>query len=304
MEILLTCAFIFISVAICLIFKISSNDISKLVTQLENKNNKSFKKMMTHKENKVLNFLRQTKEMLQVTNQTVKFTFIILASVIFAVLGISIAIAIDNIYLAPAFAVAFGGAPFVYIRFQFIEYNKMVISELSSVMAAVTSSYERTENIITAFKENLEDTPEPIKSIFQSFINEIETVNPNYEKALDNLKDKIDNSIFVEWCDALKRCSRNRNIKFVLAPIVLKLSKVRIVTGELQTMLMNGVKDYWVLLAATFALLYVGIFVLPDGLMIEIPKDLSNILIAINVAVALLTSIKVIIITKEIKFDL
>ncbi|MFI3326847.1 MAG: hypothetical protein R3Y35_11845, partial [Clostridia bacterium] len=194
--------------------------------------------------------------------------------------------------------------PFLYIRFQYIEYNKFVLEGLSVAMSQVTTSYERTENILLSFKENVDDVKEPVKTIFLEFINEIENINPNYEKAIDNMKNKIDNSVWIEWCEALKRCTRNRTLKYVLAPIVTKLSKVKVVTGELQTILSNATKNFWVLMCAALALLYVGIYVLPQGLMIEIPENLRNMLIALNVTVSVFAGIKVSLITREVKFDL
>ncbi len=304
MEILLTIAFVFLAISIFLIFNIKTQDFVKLAVSLDSRNKEDFRREINKRENRLLNFFNQTKTMLLATGQKSKFIMVIVGSCILVALGISVALFIGNIYLAPTAGIAFGAIPFIFIRFQFIEYNKLVVEELSNAMSAVTSSYERSDNILLSFKENLTDTAEPIKSIFESFVNEIENVNPNYEKAIDNMKCKIDNSVWVEWCEALKRCSKNRNIKFVLSPIVIKLSKIKVVTGELQNLLMNATKDYWILLVAALGLLYVGIYILPSGLMIEIPKTLSNILIAVNCAIALLTSIKVLLITHEIKFDL
>ena len=301
MEILLLIALLLFSVAIFLAFGVKTSDFISL---FEKRKDDSFKSQMNDKENIIVRYMCDTKNMLSSTGQTGKFNFVIGLTFVLVAVGAVVAIMIGNIYLVPVFAMACGVVPFIYLKFQFIAYNKLVIEELATAMSAVTTSYERTENILQSFKENIEDTREPIRSIFEGFVNEIENVNPNYEKALDNMKNRIDNSVWIEWCEAFKRCSRNRGIKYVLAPIVTKLSKINVVTGELQNILMDSIKDFWLLLIAALALLYVGIFVLPSGLMITIPENLSNILIALNFAVALIVSIKATLITKEIKFDL
>ncbi len=301
MEMLLLVAFLLFSVAIFLAFGVTTNDVTAL---FEKKKEDTFKSQMKDKENVLVKFVNDTKDMLSATGQTGKFNFVLILTVVLVVVGAFVAGMLGNLYLVPVFAIACGILPFIYIRFQFISYNKLVIEELVTAMSSVTTSYERTENILMAFKENTEDTREPIRSIFESFVHEMENVNPNYETAIEHMKGRIDNSVWVEWCEALKRCSRNRGIKYVLSPIVTKLSKINVVTGELQNILMDCIKDFWMLIVAALALLYVGVFVLPSGLMIDIPENLSNILIALNFAVALIVSIKATLITREIKFDL
>ncbi|MFI3327368.1 MAG: hypothetical protein R3Y35_14540 [Clostridia bacterium] len=304
MEILISIAVIFLSFAIFLAFGVSIKDFRKLIDNAQDSTNKSLKNIVNQKENKLIKFLRESEQMLKVTGQGGKFSFMIILSVCLILLGISTSIAIGNLYLIPVASIAFGIIPFLYIRFQYIEYNKFVLEGLSVAMSQVTTSYERTENILLSFKENVDDVKEPVKTIFLEFINEIENINPNYEKAIDNMKNKIDNSVWVEWCEAIKRCSRNRTLKYVLAPIVTKLSKVKVVTGELKTILSNATKNFWILMCAALALLYVGVYILPDGLMIDIPTNLRNMLIALNVSVSVFAGIKVALISNEIKFDL
>ncbi len=304
MEILLSIAVIFLSFAIFLAFGVSIKDFRKLIDTAQDSTNKSLKQIVNKKENKLVAFLRESEQMLEVTGQSGKFSFMIVLSVSLILLGISVCVAIGNLFLIPVASIAFGLIPFMYIRFQYIEYNKFVLDGLSTAMSQVTTSYERTENILLSFKENVDDVKEPVKTIFLEFINELENINPNYEKAIDNMQGKIQNSVWIEWCEALKRCTRNRNLKYVLAPIVTKLSKVKVVTGELQNILMNVTKNFWVLMGAALALLFVGVYLLPDGLMIEIPEFIRNLLIAVNISFSLFAGIKVMLITREIKFDL
>ena len=42
--------------------------------------------------------------------------------------------------------------------------------------------------------------------------------------------------MFQEWCDALIACQHDRSLKTTLTPIVSKLSDMRVVNGELETM--------------------------------------------------------------------
>lgn len=299
MQLFLIIAFILFSIAIFLVMGVKIADFIKLF----DRKTKDFKTQISGKENPLVTFMTDTKNMLEATGQTNRFNGLIFIAFLLVIIGAIGAVFLGNYYLIPVFAFGAGVIPFIFVRFQFIAYNKLVLEELATAMSAVTTSYERTENILISFKENIENTREPIKSVFISFVNEIENVNPNYETALDNMKNRIDNSVWVEWCEALKRCSRNRTLKHVLDPIVTKLSKISIVTGKLQNILMDCVKDFWMMLVAALVLLYVGVYVLPSGLMMTIPENLSNILVAVNIAVAIVVGIRATLITNEIKFD-
>ena len=56
--------------------------------------------------------------------------------------------------------------------------------------------------------------------------------SPDLEAALEELKGKIENDVFMEWVDALKSCLYDRSLKTTLTPIVAKLSDMRIVNAE------------------------------------------------------------------------
>ncbi|MFI3205962.1 MAG: hypothetical protein R3Y33_01825 [Clostridia bacterium] len=303
MKPLIFLALILLCISIFLVL-VRKKDFAELKSILTINRKKTFKDEFNDKRNPIIDFFSSSQYMLKATGSTNKFYIILILSCALIFTGAFMGILIGNIYLVPVLAICFSVIPFIYVRMQFISYNKLVLEELSNAMGAVTTSYERTENILLAFKENIDDTKEPVKTIFQAFVNEIEHINPNYEKAIDNMKRKIDSSVWIEWCEALKRCSQNRSIKYVLAPIVTKLSKINVVLAQLQNILGDAVKDFATLVLASIALLYVGIYVLPSGLMIVIPEDLSNILIALNLGVATFLSLRVMLITKDVNFDL
>lgn len=78
-------------------------------------------------------------------------------------------------------------------------------------------------------------------------------ISSDTKTALRNLKEKVDNDIFAEWCDTLLACQDDRTLKDTLLSIVGKLTDVRIVNNELKTMLSEVQKEYW-----TMVLLVVG----------------------------------------------
>lgn len=81
--------------------------------------------------------------------------------------------------------------------------------------------------------------------ILLGFIGDSMMISSDVKEALRNMRDKIDNNIFMEWCDTLIACQDDRTLKDTLLPIVGKLTDVRIVNNELKTMLSAVQKEYW-----------------------------------------------------------
>ena len=65
--------------------------------------------------------------------------------------------------------------------------------------------------------------------------------------ALGNLKEKISDRIYEEWCDTLIAYQDDRTLKDTHLPVVSKLTDVRIVNNELKTMLGEVKKEYWMM---------------------------------------------------------
>ncbi len=73
------------------------------------------------------------------------------------------------------------------------------------------------------------------------------------------MKPGIDNGVFHEWVDAVIACQDDYNLKSTLPPIVAKLSDMRVVSAELDLLLMEPVKEYItmvVLLLGSIPLMY------------------------------------------------
>ena len=80
--------------------------------------------------------------------------------------------------------------------------------------------------------------------MFLFFLSQTKLITSNTKLAIENLKPKIKNEVFEEWCDALIACQDNKNLKTTLVPIVVKLSDTRIVSAELENMLFEPMKEF------------------------------------------------------------
>jgi hypothetical protein len=141
-----------------------------------------------------------------------------------------------------------------------------------------------------------------VKGIFQSFVGDAMMISSDLKTALRNLKEKISDSIYEEWCDTLIACQDDRTLKDTLLPIVAKLTDVRIVNNELKTMLGEVKKEYWMmvcLVVGNIPLLYMLNTAWFDALMFSIP---GKIVLAICGVVILITAMFMMKYTKPIEY--
>lgn len=197
---------------------------------------------------------------LEAMGKSGKFALVCSASLVLLAAGAVVAILIDNVFLVPVLAVAFAMIPFIYVKNTLSYYKKHIKDELETTLSIITTSYNRNEDIVSAVSENLAYIRPPLKECFSAFLGDAMAVSSSTKQALKNLKAKIDDEIFHEWCDTLIQCQDDRTLKDTLLPIVTKLTDVRIVNSELNTMMAAVRTEYYTmvgLVVGNIPLLYV-----------------------------------------------
>lgn len=197
---------------------------------------------------KKMSYLRrevtEVHNILKMTGRGNRFGGVCAASLALFAVGAAIAITLGNYFLAPVLAVGFMFLPFWYIRLTQTHYKNVVAAELETALSIITTAYLRGEDIHTAIKENLEYLNPPVKNVFRDFLTRIRLIDPDIEAALREMKEKIENEVYREWCDALCACLQDRSLKSTLTPIVAKLSDMRIVNGELENLVSEPRKEF------------------------------------------------------------
>ena len=151
-------------------------------------------------------------------------------------------------------------------------------------------------------EENLEYLNPPVKTVFADFVSRIRLIDSDLEAALEELKGKIENDVFMEWVDALKSCLYDRSLKTTLTPIVAKLSDMRIVNAELEYLVFEPRKEFItmvVLAVGNIPLLYFLNQSWYDTLMHTIP---GQIMLAVTGAIIFVSTACVIKLTKPIEY--
>lgn len=266
MNVLTLTAFFVIVGGVFIYLDISPTElINNIFKYLENgKENKSiaiqvkeieFKK----KDNFFSKLIKESKDILEITNKKDKFSNICILSVVFMITGIYISVYMSNYYLIPILAIGFATLPFQYIKLTSIEYKKAITEELETSLSAITSSYIRNNDIVQSIKENLPLIKPPVKNIFESFVIQSEFINSDTISLLEDMRDKINDDIFKEWVDAVISCQSNRELRVILSPIVSKLSDLRTLSAEINNELYRPLKEFFgmlIIVYINFPILY------------------------------------------------
>ena len=215
---------------------------------------KQIKKITSPKKKKgISKLISESKEILRITNRESEFTMLILFSFSMMIIGSLIAVGMNNVLLIPVLSVGFSLMPFWYVKLTATKWKKELNNELETALSVITTSYMRSESIITAIEENINYINPPVYDVFKAFLMQTKLINANIKIALEGLKPRIQSAVFHEWIDAVIDCQEDKNLKSTLTPIVTKLSDMRIVSAELDYQLYEPLKEF-----STMALLLIG----------------------------------------------
>ncbi len=195
------------------------------------------------KQNFVVRTFRETEEILAETHRRHRIKGIYILSGICAALGLVISLASENIFIA--FPLTFGAAlvPTWIVKLSSSRAKKQMNTDLEVALSGITTSYLRSDDIISAVEENLVYLNGLLKQTFSKFVNENKLINSNITLGIQKIRASIDNDIFQEWCDALYQCQSDRTLKVTLFPIVNKFSETKAIQAELDTLMMAPFKD-------------------------------------------------------------
>lgn len=237
-----------------------TGDLWRLFSPKQTLRDKVLTRKGKKKSRKITLELRRIKDALEQTGKGNQFAVACAASLFLMIVGCVIAILIDNPFLVPVFAIAFALIPFAFAKRTVAYYDSHVKEELETALSIITTSYVRTDDIVSAVQENLQYLKPPVKDIFAGFVAENRMISADVKQSIRHLKEKVNNSIFAEWCETLIACQDDRTLKDTLMPIVTKLTDVRIVNAEIKGMLSAARIEYYMMagmVVGNIPLLYV-----------------------------------------------
>lgn len=173
-----------------------------------------------------------------------RFYTAVTVSVCLALTVCLLLILLENPLMIPVGMLAAGAVPFLVLKKRADAADKRARDELETAMSVITTSYLRTDDIVSAVEENLRYLKPPVKNMFAAFAAENAYLSADVTGAIRNLAARSDNRIFGEWCETLVKCRDDRSLKDTLPGIAAKLSDERMVNEELKTTLSEIKKEY------------------------------------------------------------
>ena len=298
--------FLLLAVGAVLLLKLTperiTGDLMRFVSPKQTLRDKVLTRKCKKKSRKITVELRRIKDALEQTGKGNQFAVACAASLLLMIVGCVIAIMIDNPFLVPVFAIAFAMIPFIYAKRTVAYYDNHVKEELETALSIITTSYVRTDDIVSAVKENIQYLKPPVKDIFAGFVAENMMISSDVKQSIRHLKEKVNNSIFAEWCETLIACQDDRTLKDTLMPIVTKLTDVRIVNNEIKGMLSSARVEYYMMAGMVVGNIPLLYFLNKDWFNALMFTTLGKLVLAICGLVIIVTSVLMLRFTKQIEY--
>ena len=297
--------FLLLAVGAVLLLKLTperiTGDLMRFVSPKQTLRDKVLTRKGKKKSRKITVELRRIKDALEQTGKGNQFAVACAASLLLMIVGCVIAIMIDNPFLVPVFAIAFAMIPFIYAKRTVAYYDNHVKEELETALS-ITTSYVRTDDIVSAVKENIQYLKPPVKDIFAGFVAENMMISSDVKQSIRHLKEKVNNSIFAEWCETLIACQDDRTLKDTLMPIVTKLTDVRIVNNEIKGMLSSARVEYYMMAGMVVGNIPLLYFLNKDWFNALMFTTLGKLVLAICGLVIIVTAVLMLRFTKQIEY--
>ena len=298
--------FLLLAVGAVLLLKLTperiTGDLMRFVSPKQTLRDKVLTRKGKKKSRKITVELRRIKDALEQTGKGNPFAVACAASLLLMIVGCVIAIMIDNPFLVPVFAIAFAMIPFIYAKRTVAYYDNHVKEELETALSIITTSYVRTDDIVSAVKENIQYLKPPVKDIFAGFVAENMMISSDVKQSIRHLKEKVNNSIFAEWCETLNACQDDRTLKDTLMPIVTKLTDVRIVNNEIKGMLSSARIEYYMMAGMVVGNIPLLYFLNKDWFNALMFTTLGKLVLAICGLVIIVTAVLMLRFTKQIEY--
>ena len=246
------------------------------------------------------NFLIRTREELRIIGKPGMFMIVCSTSVVLLFVGGTVAVLIDNLFLIPSFAIAFAAIPFIIARNTIRQYHNHTDVELETALSIISNTYLRNENIQIAVSENLTYLKHPVSGMFRAFLGDASIVNTKF--ALRKLREKSQNEVFHEWCDAVIQCQDDKTMKDILLPIVDKLAEIRQVNNELTTIVQNARAEYYAMAGLLIGILPILFFMQKDLFDVLIYTTGGKAILGVNGMAIIITAFLLTRFTRPIKY--
>lgn len=210
---------------------------------------------------------------------------------------------LQNPLLSIALATGFYLIPLWCTRFELYRYDRYLNEELETALSLITTSYTRSNDILRAVAENLDNINEPVKGVFVAFVNNVRYVDANAPAQIERMKSALDNPIWWQWCDSLILCQADHTLRDTLIPIVSKFSDLRIQQEENATKMMLPLRRAGMMVAMTVSVIPVLYLSNHDWYVNLVSTSLGQGALVITAVIVLVTLNAAIKLSKPIQYN-
>jgi len=236
-----------IIVGLFLIFQIKATDLFQIILKPLRKRldrQSRIRSIVGKKPNLLQRQLHDAQQMLESAGMSEQITTYQWLTFILAGLGFAFGYLIDNLMAAIVLTIGLAIAPQAIIQIRTGEYLRGLHAKLEIGMGIITNSYIQSGDLVGTVQESYRLLPAPLEGVFKNFIVETQFIDANLVRALEQLRDKIDNHYWQEWCNVLIQCQHDRQLRFALPGIVERLGETRRVQLEIDTTIRKHFGDY------------------------------------------------------------
>lgn len=233
---------------------------------------------------------RQAREVFDRIGQRERYRKTLQVSLITALIGAVIGLALKSPLLSIVLAGGFYFIPLWWTQFALYRYDQYLNDELETALSLITTSYSRNNDILMSTEENLGNIHEPVKGVFTSFVNTLRYVDANAPAQIERMKNSLDNPIFQQWCDTLILCQADHTLRDALLPIVGKFADQKAQQQENATKMMLPLQRAMGMIGLTLSIISVLYISFPEAYTNLVSTFFGQISLVIT-AVAILVTI-------------
>ena len=300
--------FILLFIAFISLFNVSAESVSgDLNSALDKEKPIAAKAVMVQrnkKENFLVAFLKDIKNVMNYMHMSNRFITVCIASVFLAIGSVIIAALFKNMWLVPGFITIAISIPFLFIKIYSYKYSEKLQAELETTMSQITISYTRLLDLTKAIEENLSNINPPLRAPFEEFLAQARFTGSNERQCIDELDRKIENEIFHEWCDGLKKCVENENMMYLLKPSVDKFAVLRSIESKVKDTISGLKLQFGIIAALVFANIPLFKFIYDEWYQILVHSTPGHVVIGVIVLVAAICLDIFVAWTKPIRFKI
>jgi len=208
--------------------------------------------------------IRDAQQMLDAAGMSEQVSTYKWLAVILAFLGFAFGLVIENTLAAIVMSMGLAIAPLAIIRIRTGEYFRSLHAKLEIGMGIVTNAYIQSGDLVGTIQTSLHLLPSPLGDIFGRFLIETQFIDANLVRAIEQMRDRIDNRYWRDWCSVLIQCQHDRQLRFALPGIVERLGEMRRAQMEVDTTIRKHFGDYIITVMIVLGSIPLMGFMMPD----------------------------------------